>query len=103
VAFEPTILILCLLDEPHKISNFTQTDRDDLESTLTADNAIEVFDLPPDRKFDNGTVQNVKEWLFDQVPLPANPSGSRMSVQATFDRVHAAVGMDNIVLTTQQK
>ena len=80
-----------------------QTDRDNLASTLVGNNTVEVFQLSPDRKFDNGTVQSVSAWLFEQVPLPANPSISRLNFGASFDRVHGAVGMDNILLATQQK
>jgi hypothetical protein len=53
--------------------------------------------------FNDGSVSNVTEWLFENVQIPPTARGARLKLQSQFDLKSGAVGLDNIQLHTKQK
>lgn len=68
---------------------------------LLASKTLDV--VAEERLYNNGTVQQQTEWMFESLPLPPIQPDSKLVVDALIDVQNGAVGFDNIKISTKQR
>ncbi len=65
---------------------------------------FKIFEgLQPDETFNDGTLGSATKWKTSFKPVPHIFEGTKILLNASFDFSYGGVGLDNIVLQTQQK
>jgi hypothetical protein len=59
--------------------------------------------VPPERLFNDGSLNSITSWIFENLNLPPISRGAKLNLQALFDLNNGAVGFDNVQIHTKQK
>ncbi len=89
----------------HHVCGTTAADAEDCKFSLAFDHdeSNPVYELPNDRKVNDGAVASVTEWLHEDVKLPLIDQGDRLKYLGEFDSVNGLVNLDNVVMHTRQR
>lgn len=62
-----------------------------------------IMSLPQSRMMNNGSLADISEWFYDNVPLPRIQKKERVVLTAEFDSKYGGFGADNIHFHTPQR
>ena len=66
-------------------------------------NITEVFKIDADNTYNDGTVDNVDEWPWENFRLPFVDLGRRLKITGELDIKNGALNLDNIHIFTRQR
>ena len=89
----------------HYIGGTFKEDVDPTKLQLVMEHREINFNLTnfDDQLYNNGTVENVTEWNFADVPLQRFFRSSKLRFEGEYQRNEGVIGLDNIRLYTRQK
>ena len=74
-----------------------------LQMAAKDNDMMEIFEPNPLNYFNDGTMQNVTEWPWENVQLPIMDFNTKTQFYSTFDTLNGGVNLDNVYFHTRQK
>ena len=65
------------------------------------DNETLIFsEVSSENIINNGSLEQIREWFYESIPLPNLNGGERLRILATFDTDYGGFGLDNVRIST---